>query len=360
MSSPTDPPKTDKGRVISYVEALQEAVEQEMDRDEGVFVIGLNVDDHKAIQGSTHGLIDKFGPGRVIDTPLSEDAITGIAIGAAMSGMRPIHVHIRMDFLLLCMNQLINMGAKAHYMYGGQVKVPLVMRSIIGKSWGQGAQHSQGLHSMFMHVPGLKVVAPTNAHDAKGCLIAAIRDNNPVVFVEHRLLYATDAPVLEDPYTVDFGKARVVGDGDDITLVGVSYMVVECLAARELLAKGGISAAVIDPVSLLPLDVDTITESAGRTGRLLVVDNAWVTCGAGTEIVAAVCERREGSSPLAVGRMGYAPTTCPTTPALEKYFYPNAVTIASKAYSMVRPDEPEWTPNAELTLPHEAVFRGPF
>ena len=266
MSSPTDSSKPGKDRVISYVEALQEAVEQEMDRDESIFVIGLNVDDHKAIQGTTHGLIDKFGPGRVMDTPLSEDAVTGIAIGAAMAGMRPIHVHIRMDFLLLCMNQLINMGAKAHYMYGGQVNVPLVMRSIIGKSWGQGAQHSQGLHAMFMHVPGLKVVAPTNAHDAKGCLIAAIRDDNPVVFVEHRILYSTDAPVPEDPYTVDFGKARVVGDGDDITLVGISYMLIECLAARDLLADVGISAQVIDPISLMPLDVDTIADAAKRTG----------------------------------------------------------------------------------------------
>ena len=164
----------------------------------------------------------------------------------------------------------------------------------------------------------------------------------------------------EDPYTVDFGKARVVGEGTDITLVGISYMLVECLAARELLAEAGISAAVIDPVSLLPLDVDTFAESAGRTGRLLVVDNAWVTCGAGAEIVAAVCERREGASPLAVGRMGYAPTTCPTTPALEKGFYPNAATIASKAHSIVRPDDPPWTHDVEPTLPHEAAFRGPF
>ena len=311
MSSPTDSPKPGKDRVISYVEALQEAVEQEMDRNEGVFVIGLNVDDHKGIQGTTQGLIDKFGPDRVMDTPLSEDAVTGICIGAAMAGMRPIHVHIRMDFLLLCMNQLINMGAKAHYMYGGQTRVPLVVRSIIGKSWGQGAQHSQGLHSMFMHVPGLKVVAPTNAYDAKGCLIAAIRDNNPVVFVEHRLLYSTDAPVPEDPYTVDFGKARVVGEGTDITLVGISYMLVECLAARDLLAEAGISAEVIDPVSLMPLDVDTIAACATRTGNLLVVDNAWTAAGAGAEIVAAVCERAAGKVPN-VGRMGYAPTTCPT------------------------------------------------
>jgi pyruvate dehydrogenase E1 component beta subunit len=244
-------------------------------------------------------------------------------------------------------------------MYGGQVAVPMVARSIIGKSWGQGAQHSQGLHSMFMHVPGLKVVAPTNAYDAKGCMISAIRDNNPVMFVEHRLLYSTDAPVPEDPYTVDFGKARVSGDGTDITLVGISYMLVECLAARDLLAEVGISAEVIDPVSLMPLDVDTIANAAQRTGKMLVVDNAWTTAGASAEIIAAVCEHDPGK-PLSFGRMGYAPTTCPTTPELEKEFYPNAATIAAKAYAMVRPDEAAWAPDVEPTLPHEAAFRGPF
>jgi len=355
MSTPTDA----KTRTLSYVDALNEAVEQEMYLDPGVFVIGLNVDDHKGIQGTTQGLFDKFGPERVMDTPLSEDAVTGICIGSAMAGMRPIHVHIRMDFLLLCMNQLINMAAKAHYMYGGQTQVPMVVRSIIGKSWGQGAQHSQGLHSMFMHVPGLKVVAPTNAHDAKGCLIAAIRDNNPVIFVEHRLLYSTDAPVPEVPYTVEFGKARIAGDGADITLVGISYMLVECLAARDLLAEVGISAEVIDPVSLMPLDVDTIAASAGRTGKMLVVDNAWTAAGAGAEIVAAVCERASGRAPV-VGRMGYAATTCPTTPTLEKDFYPNATTIAARAFAMVRPDGKPWVPDAEPTLPHEAAFKGPF
>lgn len=184
-----------------------------MDRDPDVFVFGLDVDDPKGIQGSTLGLQQRFGRERVFNTPLSEDAMTGLAIGAAMAGMRPIHVHIRMDFLMLCMNQLINMAAKAHYMYGGQVRVPMVVRSMIGKSWGQGAQHSQGLYSMFMHVPGLKVVAPSNAHDAKGCLIAAIRDDNPTIFVEHRLLYPTEAYTPNDAYTVPFGKARVVAKG---------------------------------------------------------------------------------------------------------------------------------------------------
>ena len=344
-------------RILSYVDALNEAVEQEMELDENVFVIGLNVDDHKGIQGTTQGLLEKFGSERVMDTPLSEDAITGICIGSAMAGMRPIHVHIRMDFLLLCMNQLINMAAKAHYMYGGQTKVPMVARSIIGKSWGQGAQHSQGLHSMFMHVPGLKVVAPTNAYDAKGCMIAAIRDNNPVIFVEHRLLYSTDAPVPVDPYIVDFGNARVVGEGSDITLVGISYMLIECLAARDLLSEVGISAEVIDPVSLMPLDIDSIANSAKRTGKLLVVDNAWTTAGAGAEIVAAVCEQASLSS---VGRMGYASTTCPTTPTLEKLFYPNAASIATRAFSMVRPKEKQWKPDVEPILPHEVAFRGPF
>src|SRR4051812_45577391 len=234
-------------RMLSYVDALREAVAQEMERDERVFVMGLDVDDHKGIQGSTQGLVERFGPDRVFTTPLSEDAMTGVAIGAAVAGMRPIHVHIRMDFLMLCMNQLINMAAKSHYMYGGQVQVPLVVRSMIGKSWGQGAQHSQGLHAMFMHVPGLKVVAPSNAYDAKGCLISAIRDDNPVIFVEHRLLYFTDAFVPEESYTVPLGKARVCTQGDDITVVGISNMLVECLRAHEILAEVGIHAELIDP-----------------------------------------------------------------------------------------------------------------
>ena len=278
-------------RLLTYVDALREAVAQEMKRDPNVFLFGLDVDDHKAIQGSTRGLVDDFGPDRVFGTPLSEDAMTGVAIGAAMAGMRPIHVHIRMDFLMLCMNQLINIAAKSSYMYNGQVKVPLVVRSMIGKSWGQGAQHSQGLHSMFMHVPGLKVVAPSNAHDAKGCLIQAIRDDNPVIFVEHRLLYFTDAFVPEEAYAVPFGKARVCKRGVDITIVGISNMLVESLRAYELLTDAGISAEVIDPISLVPLDTDTILESSSRTGRLLVVDNAWTNCGASAEIIAQVMER---------------------------------------------------------------------
>lgn len=343
-----------------YVDALRDGVAAEMELDESVFLFGLDVDDHKAIQGSTSGLVEKFGPERVFTTPLSEDAMTGVAIGAAMAGMRPVHVHIRMDFLMLCMNQLVNIAAKSHYMYGGTVNVPMVVRSIIGRSWGQGAQHSQALHSMFMHVPGLKVVAPSNAYDAKGCMIAAIRDNNPVIFVEHRLLYQTRAEVPEEPYTVEFGKARICAQGDDITIVGISNMVNECLRAQELMAEKNIHGEVIDPVSLVPLDIDTIIESARRTRRLLVVDNAWMNCGAGAEIVARISEEL-GEEGIKVSRMGFAQTTCPTSPWLEDAFYPNPATIATAAHAMVRPDDPDWKPDPERAkLSYQTEFRGPF
>jgi acetoin:2,6-dichlorophenolindophenol oxidoreductase subunit beta len=353
-------PTTDQ-RLLTYVEALREALAQEMRRDPRVFLFGLDVDDHKAIQGSTRGLAQEFGPERVFGTPLSEDAMTGVAIGAAMAGMRPVHVHIRMDFLMLAMNQLVNIAAKSRYMYDGQVKVPMVVRSMIGKSWGQGAQHSQGLHAMFMHVPGLKVVAPSNAYDAKGALIAAIRDDNPVIFVEHRLLYFTDAFVPEQPFVVPFGKARLCAQGGDVTIVGISNMLVECLRAHEILSDAGIAAEVIDPVTLVPLDIDTIVKSVKKTGRLLVVDNAWTACGASAEIVARVVEQVQNGKPIAVRRMGYAPTTCPTTPVLEQEFYPDPAKIAQTVYAMVRPNAASWRPDPERAkLAYQVKFRGPF
>jgi pyruvate/2-oxoglutarate/acetoin dehydrogenase E1 component len=346
-------------RLLRYVDALREGVAQEMERDPRVFVLGLDVADHKAIQGSTRGLVQQFGPERVFHTPLSEDAMTGVAIGAAMAGLRPIHVHIRMDFLMLCMNQLVNMASKAHYMYGGSVKVPMVVRSMIGKSWGQGAQHSQGLHALFMHIPGLKVVAPSNAHDVKGCMIAAIRDDNPVIFVEHRLLYPTEAYVPEESFTVDPGHARVCTHGDDITVVGISNMLPECLRAQELLSKAGVHVDLIDPIWLVPMDTDTIVESVRRTGRLLVVDNAWTNCGASAEILARVAEHC-GDRPVQMARMGFAPTTCPPSPTLEHEFYANPAKIAVRIHQMVRPHD-RWEPDLEqAALAYQLQFRGPF
>jgi pyruvate/2-oxoglutarate/acetoin dehydrogenase E1 component len=343
----------------SYVDGLREAAEQEMARDASVVCFGLDVDDPKAIQGTTRGLVERFGPERVFGTPLAEDAMTGVAIGMALAGLRPIHVHIRMDFLLLAMNQLVNIAAKSHYMYGGTVHVPIVVRSMIGKSWGQGAQHSQGLYAFLMHVPGLKVAAPTNPHDAKGCLVAAIRDDNPVMLVEHRLLYPHRGPLPEDLYEVRPGRSRVVAKGADVTLVGVSHTLVECLRARLHLAEVGLEAEVIDPIWLAPLDTDTIAASVAKTGRLVVVDNGWTTCGASAEIAARVVEKLQGTREIRIHRMGFAPGTCPPTPSLEDLYYPNARTIAAAARDLVEGKATGWLP-AERDDAREIEFRGPF
>ena len=352
--------RADYGRELSYAEALFEATRQEMARDPGVFVLGLGVDDAKGMFGTTRDLHKEFGPERNFDTPLAEDAMTGVAIGAALAGMRPIHVHQRMDFLLLCMNQLVNMAAKQSYMFAGAHKVPIVVRSIIGRSWGQGAQHSQAFHSYFMHVPGLKVAAPTTPHDAKGCLITAIRDDNPVVFVEHRMLHNLRGHVPDEAYEVPFGKARVLSEGDQVTIVGISHMVVECLRAKHLLEQVGVRAEVIDPVTLTPLDIDTIAASVEKTGHLIVVDTGWLACGATSEIITQVIERLQGKVAFSVKRMGYAPTPCPTTKPLENLFYPNARTIAHAAYEQLgRGSKNDWVIET-VDAKEVAEFKGPF
>lgn len=344
-------------RMITYSQALREATELEMARDPSVFVMGQGVDDFKGIYGTTLGLADRFGAERVFDTPLSEEGMTGVAIGAALSGMRPIHTHIRMDFMLLAMNQIVNIAAKARYMWGGGASVPLVIRAVIGRSWGQGAQHSQALHSLFMHLPGLRVVAPTTAYDAKGLLIESIRCNDPVIFIEHRMIHFLEGHVPEGEYTVPFGQARVLAEGKDVTIVGVSHGVVECMRARTRLAEVGIEAEVIDPVSLSPLDVDAIAASVEKTGRLLVVDTGWTFCGASAEIVTSVLEKLGKSVPFA--RMGFAPTVCPTAKTLENLFYPDGRTIAMKAHGLVKPDAAAWDPG-EIASPEVLAFKGPF
>jgi pyruvate dehydrogenase E1 component beta subunit len=347
-----------KERSLTYGEALYEATRQEMLRDPTVFVMGQGVDDARGMFGTTLDLHKEFGASRCFDVPLAEDGMTGVGIGAAMAGMRPIQVHQRMDFMLLCMNQLVNMAAKMSYMFAGRHRVPLVVRGIIGRSWGQGAQHSQAFHSYFMHVPGLKVFAPTTPYDAKGCLTAAIRDDNPVIMIEHRLLHPIAGHVPEESYEVPFGKARVLSEGGDITIVGISHMALECVRAKHLLAGKGLTAEVIDPVCLAPLDVETIAASARRTGRLLVVDTGWLACGAAGEIILQVVEA--GSPALKVARMGYLPTPCPTTKKLENLFYPNAQTIAERAFGLIRDGNPgDW--DMSLAAASEITeFRGPF
>jgi 2-oxoisovalerate dehydrogenase E1 component len=349
--------KKSESRLIRYVDAIAEACIQEMERDEKVFVFGLDVDDHKKIQGSTSG-IEKFGSERLFGTPLSEDAMTGVAIGSAMYGLRPVHVHIRMDFMTLAANQLINMAAKSHYMYNGTVSVPLVVRAMIGRSWGQGAQHSQALHSLFAHIPGLRVVAPSNAHDAKGCMIASIRDNNPVIFMEHRLLCNTKSYVPTQSFEMEIGKGRVVKAGKDITIVGISHMAVEATRAAHHLQTIGIKAEVIDPIWINPLDINLIKKSVAKTKRLLVVDNGWVEFGTSAEIIARICEEFQGTK-IQIARMGFAQTTCPTTKSLEELFYPNSKTIAKKVCEMFTAKKIDWK-KIEVKNQELEEFKGPF
>jgi len=348
---------SDSDRLLTYSQAILEGTHQEMSRDENVFVMGQGVDDPKGTVGTTMNLHKEFGIKRSFDVPVAEDGMLGVAIGAALSGLRPINVHIRFDFMLVCMNQLINMAAKSHYMFGGAVHVPLVIRGAIGRSWGQGSQHSQALHSFFMHVPGLKVVAPTMASDAKGAIVSAIRDDNPVIFVEHRMLYGMEGYVPESLFASEIGKARVMCQGNDITIVAISHMVIESLRACKHLESKGVSVEVIDPIWLSPLDIDTIVASVEKTGRLLVVDTDWLPCGASAEISMQVIERLQGVRQIQVERAGFAFTPCPTTKPLENFFYPNSSTIASQAYGMIYDDS--WAP-VGVESDEIAKFKGPF
>lgn len=340
---------------ITYAEGLCAGLREAMERDKSVFVMGIGADDHKALFGSVKGILEQFGGERIFDTPLSEGGMTGVAIGAALAGMKPVHVHIRTDFIYLAMDQLLNIAAKWRSMFGGQMNIPIVVRAVIGRSWGQGAQHSQSLQSLFLHVPGIKVVMPTTPYDAKGMMTAAIFDPNPVLMIEHRLLYYIKGEAPDDYYEVPFGKAFIRREGRDLTLVANSYMVAESLKAAEYLAERGIDVEIVDPVSLEPLDEQTILASVRKTGRLLVVDTSWLTCGVSAEIAALVAEKGFSFLKQAVRRMGSAGAVCPVSQTLEAEFYPNAKKIAQNVCEMMSiPFKDENVP--ELT--HK--FKGPF
>lgn len=350
--------KEESSRTLTYGEAIFEATYQAMEQDDNVIVLGLGADDPKGLFGSTKDLHKHFGAHRSFDTPLSEDAMTGVAIGAALAGLRPIHVHQRMDFVLLCMNQLVNLAAKMSYMFAGRLQVPLVVRNVIGRSWGQGAQHSQALHSFFSHIPGLKVVAPTTPYDAKGTLFSSIRENNPIIFVEHRMLYDIRGIVPEAPFDVPLGRGRLLSTGEDITIVGISHMVAESLRADDHLQEVGLTADVIDPITLYPLDIELIISSVRKTKNLLIVDCGWLNCGISAEIISKVFESLQGEISFKASRMGFAATPCPTTKNLENLFYPSAKTIAMKAYKMITQKD-DWIPTSEEAK-EVAAFRGPF
>lgn len=345
-------------RKINYKDALREAMFQEMKRDPTVFVFGVGVPNHAKIFGTTEGLVETFGSERCFDTPISEEAMTGFALGAAIRGLRPIHVHIRVDFLLLAMSQLVNNISSFIYSTGGTVKAPIVIRAIVGRGWGQGYQHSKALFSYFTHVPGLKVIAPTSPADAKGLLIAAIRDDNPVICLEHRWLYWGEEDVAKEPYTLPIGQGRVLRAGRDVTVVGISWMNVEALVAAEILAKRGIEIEVIDPRTLSPFDDEIVVSSVRRTGRCLVADVDWVESGFSAEVAARVSERSFGSLKAPVKRLGSAQTPCPTVRELENLFYASARDIVRAVEDLLDLEHEDIPPKALYS--HEHRFKGPF
>lgn len=312
-------------RKTTYIQAVNEAIKEEMRRDENVFLIGEDIGHYGGLFRVTRNLLDEFGENRIIDTPISEQGFMGMATGAAMVGMRPIVELMYMDFFMVCADQIFNQAAKMHYMTGGLVKVPLVIRGQHGGGKRYGSQHSQAVESAFAQFPGIKVVAPATPYDAKGLLVSAIRDDNPVVFLEHKMLYFTrgDMPDAGEEVIVPIGKADVKREGKDITLATFSYSLLQALeAAEELAEEHGIDVEVVDLRSIVPLDMETVYASVAKTGRLLAVHESQSNCGIGAEVVARIYEEAPHLLKAPARRLGMAPVSIPVSQKLEEEVLP--------------------------------------
>jgi pyruvate dehydrogenase E1 component beta subunit len=324
--------------MISYQQAIAEALAQEMERDPTVVIMGEDIaggmgapgedDAWGGVLGVTKGLYAKF-PGRVIDTPISESAYVGAAAGAAAAGLRPIAELMFVDFLGVCLDQIFNQAAKFRYMFGGKAKTPMVIRTMYGAGIRAASQHSQALYPVFTHIPGLKVVLPSNPYDAKGLLIQAIRDDDPVIFLEHKVLYTLEGDVPEESYTIPFGEASVVREGDDVTVVALGRMVQLAEQAADALSGEGISVEIVDPRTTSPLDEDTILESVESTGRLVVVDESGPRCGMAADIVARVAQEAWGELKAAPRMVTPPHTPVPFSPVLEDAYVPTPESIAA-------------------------------
>ena len=324
-------------RELTYAEALREAMRQAMEKDDSIFLIGEDIGVYGGAFGVTAGLVDEFGPERVRDTPISEAAIAGSCIGAALTGMRPIGEIQFMDFITLSMEQLVLQAAKLRFMFGGKAKVPFVLRTPGGSGTGAAAQHSETLENWFVHVPGLKVVMPSNAYDAKGLLLSAIYDDNPVIFVEHKLLYKTKAHVPEEMYQIPLSQSHVAREGRDLTVVATSVMVQRALQAAEQLSEEGIEIEVVDPRTLSPLDDRPIIESVIKTGKALVVHEAPITGGYGGEIVARIAASEAFDYLDApIRRLAGLDIPIPYNRTLEYHTVPQVENIVEEARKLVR------------------------
>ncbi|MFF9210152.1 MULTISPECIES: alpha-ketoacid dehydrogenase subunit beta [unclassified Streptomyces] len=330
-------------RTISYREALNEALAQEMERDESVIVLGEDnaggagapgePDAWGGVLGVTKGLYGKF-PGRVLDTPISESAFIGAAVGAATRGLRPVAELMFIDFMGVCFDQIFNQAAKFRYMFGGKAVTPVVIRAMYGAGLRAAAQHSQALYPLFTNIPGLKVVVPSSPYEAKGLLIQSIRDDDPVIFCEHKAMYDTVGEVPEESYTIPFGEANVVRDGDDVTIVALGRMVSVAVEAAEELARAGIQCEVIDPRTTSPLDADTIIESVENTGRLVVVDESTPRCSMATDISALIAKEAFGSLRAPIETVTAPHTPVPFSPVLEDLYVPDAQRVVNAVKSV--------------------------
>jgi pyruvate/2-oxoglutarate/acetoin dehydrogenase E1 component len=327
-------------RTITYVQAINQALCQLMEKDNRVFLIGQGVTSPWYVGTATVGLIDRFGPERVIDTPVSENSTTGTAVGAALAGMRPIVVHPRMDFMYYAMDQIANHAANWHYMFGGQLSVPLTIWGIINRGGEQAAQHSQAIQAMFAHIPGLKVVMPGTPYDAKGLLIASVEDDNPVLFIDDRWLYNDKGNVPEELYSVPIGQGIIRKEGRDVTLAATSFMATQALKAARQMAKKGISVEVIDLRSIKPLDEALLLASVSKTGRLAIADGGWKTYGIGAEISALVAEKGFGYLKAPITRIALPDAPAPASRTLEKAYYPDADRIEAEVKKLLEAKVP--------------------
>lgn len=329
--------ETLKTKSIAYREAICEAIDEEMARDENVFLMGEDVGFLGGNFKTSVGLFDKYGKWRVRDTPISESGFVGMGVGAALTGARPVIELMFADFLAVCMDQVVNQAAKIRYMSGGQATVPMTIRTPMGGGRSSAAQHSQSLHSWVAHIPGLKVVVPSSAAEAKGLLKTAIRDNNPVIFFEHKMLYSDKFDVPTEEYTIPFGEANVVCEGNDLTIVATSSMVLKSKKVAEKLRQEGIEVEVIDLRTIVPLDKNAIIKSVQKTGKLLIVDEGHLTCGISGEIAMAVQNEIFYSLDMPVMRIGTADVPLPFSPALEFPLIPDEKEIEEKIRFMVKP-----------------------
>jgi pyruvate/2-oxoglutarate/acetoin dehydrogenase E1 component len=323
-----------KTREISFAEAIREALAEEMRRDKRVYILGEDVAEAGTPFKVLSGLVEEFGTQRVLDTPISEAGFTGLGVGAAMTGLRPVVDIMFGDFITLTMDQMVNQAAKVHYMSGGKWKVPMVMRTTLGAARRSAAQHSQSLHAWFSHVPGLKVVLPSTPYDAKGLLKTAIRDDNPVVFFEDKMSYKLKGPVPVEEYTIPFGVADIKREGSDISLIATSSMVQVALGAASLLEEHGVSAEVVDPRTTWPLDENTLIESVKKTSRAIVMDEGYGRYGVAAELVAVIAEGAFHYLDAPVKRMGAMHVPIPFSPPLEDATLPTEQGICDAALSM--------------------------